>query len=42
MSSMIVAGHKVLHKDFKKNQRRRRWTFIFQSLFMVANDTSEE
>lgn len=34
VSSVIVAGHKVLHKDFKKYQRRRRWTFIFQSLLM--------
>lgn len=29
------SGHRILNKDFKKDQRRRRrWTIIFQSLFM--------
>lgn len=44
MSSVIVAGHKILHRNFKKDWRR--WAFIFQSFHgtidMVANDTSKD
>lgn len=41
MSSVIAGGHKILHRDFKKDWRR--WTLIYQffhgTIDMVANDT---